>query len=70
MLTAWHDLGQKMVRGHLHVAMNGAKRSQAKPMPNGWLGRQRRIVSLMINLDDRRILMSSSKRMLGMLELN
>ncbi|OWZ40710.1 hypothetical protein C351_03418 [Cryptococcus neoformans c8] len=43
MLTAWHDLGQKMVRGHLHVAMNSAKRSQAKPMPNGWLGRQRRI---------------------------
>ncbi|KAL0249822.1 hypothetical protein I308_103124 [Cryptococcus tetragattii IND107] len=43
MLTAWHDLGQKMVRGHLHVAMSGAKRSQAKPMPNGWLGRQRRI---------------------------
>lgn len=40
MLSAWHDLGSRTVREH--VARAGTRRSQPKPQPSGWLGRQRR----------------------------
>jgi protein HOOK3 len=40
MLSAWHDLGSRTVREH--VAKAGTRRSQPKPQPSGWLGRQRR----------------------------
>ncbi|KAI9637475.1 protein-nucleus import-related protein [Dioszegia hungarica] len=42
MLSAWHDLGNKVVHEHLAAVLGGAKRSQSKAVPVGWLGRQRR----------------------------
>jgi protein HOOK3 len=41
MLSAWHELGSRTVREH--VAQAGTRRSQPKPQPVGWLGRQRRV---------------------------
>ncbi|EIW67281.1 hypothetical protein TREMEDRAFT_64529 [Tremella mesenterica DSM 1558] len=43
MLSAWHDLGQRVMRDHLAVAGTG-KRHQ-RPATSSWLGRQRRYVS-------------------------
>nr|ODN98784.1 hypothetical protein L204_02748 [Cryptococcus depauperatus CBS 7855] len=44
MLSAWHNLGQRVVREHLYAAGTAAgKRSQGRPQPAAWLGRQRRI---------------------------
>ncbi|WWC93739.1 hypothetical protein V866_000575 [Kwoniella sp. B9012] len=40
MLSAWHDLGQRTIRDHLHSA--GLRRVQ-KPVASSWLGRQRRM---------------------------
>lgn len=42
MLSAWHDLGNKVVKEHLSSIVSGAKRSQSKVVPGGWLGRQKR----------------------------
>lgn len=43
MLSAWHDLGMRTAKEHMTVAVGAVKRSgAAKPMPLGWLGRQRR----------------------------
>ncbi|WVQ81913.1 hypothetical protein IAT38_004040 [Cryptococcus sp. DSM 104549] len=41
MLSAWHELGQRTTREHIAVA--GTRRSQPKPAPTSWLGRQRRM---------------------------
>ncbi|KAK4689518.1 hypothetical protein P7C73_g592, partial [Tremellales sp. Uapishka_1] len=40
MLSAWHEYGSRNVRDHMAAA--SVKRSQPKPMPLGWLGRQRK----------------------------
>jgi len=43
MLSAWHDLGSRTTKDHLVHSLNRSKRSgAAKPVPQGWLGRQRR----------------------------
>nr|XP_031860001.1 uncharacterized protein CI109_004608 [Kwoniella shandongensis]KAA5527073.1 hypothetical protein CI109_004608 [Kwoniella shandongensis] len=41
MLSAWHELGSRTVRDHMTQA--GVRRSQPKPAPTSWLGRQRRV---------------------------
>ncbi|ODN78817.1 hypothetical protein L202_04366 [Cryptococcus amylolentus CBS 6039] len=53
MLGAWHDLGSRVMSAHLQNAGSAAgvlggagRRSQGKSTPGGWLGRQRRVVSL------------------------
>lgn len=43
MLSAWHNLGSRIVNQHVSQAAAAAKRSQPKPMPVSWLGRQRRL---------------------------
>ncbi|ORY35634.1 HOOK protein-domain-containing protein [Naematelia encephala] len=43
MLSAWHDLGSRTVREHINAAGSAIRsRGAPKPLPNGWLGRQRR----------------------------
>jgi len=43
MLSAWQDLGSRTSRDHLiHALSNSTKRSGAKAVPQGWLGKQRR----------------------------
>ena len=43
MLSAWHSLGEKVMRDHLSVA--GTGRRHQRPPATSWLGRQRRHVS-------------------------